>query len=237
MADRNLLPKRPENDNFPMINQRDKDCLSFAVAFAVPNQRAYGYFHPEFCDTSGKLTELGRKQSSQFFSYAKHKEYCDAYRETLTKFLNGDSTRSEAPLLEIDDKRKDNARIALYNKVIKLIEGDGDLDPDTLKIAVDMAKKLSIVADDAEEQVIKPIRVLPTKCKAECRYRAFVETQVLEGRVFDDCSYCRARAYAEEHGFKYDPCKLLDVPQEVIEELDSKNDVRMEDILSGRIDN
>lgn len=207
MADRNLLPKRPENDNFPMINQRDKDCLSFAVAFAVPNQRAYGYFHPEFCDTSGKLTELGRKQSSQFFSYAKHKEYCDAYRETLTKFLNGDSTRSEAPLLEIDDKRKDNARIALYNKVIKLIEGDGDLDPDTLKIAVDMAKKLSIVADDIEVQEA-PRRYLPQRCSS-CDYRSFVESCVETGQVENSCLRCRALDLAKEHGFMYDPKNLL----------------------------
>lgn len=207
MADKNLLPKRPENDNFPMINQRDKDCLSFAVAFAVPNQRAYGYFHPEFCDTSGKLTELGRKQSSQFFSYAKHKEYCDAYRETLTKFLNGDSTRSEAPLLEIDDKRKDNARIALYNKVIKLIEGDGDLDPDTLKIAVDMAKKLSIVADDIEVQEA-PRRYLPQRCSS-CDYRSFVESCVETGQVENSCLRCRALDLAKEHGFMYDPKNLL----------------------------
>lgn len=236
MADKNLLPKRPENDNFPMIDQRDKDCLSYVVAFAVPNQRAYGYFHPEFCDSNGKLTDLGRKQSAQFFSYAKHKEYCDSYRATLQKFLSGDKEKSETHLIAIDDKRKDNARIALYNKVIKLIEGDDDLDPDTLKIAVDMAKKLSIVADDAEEQVIKPLRFLPERCFSGCRYRLFVETAVKGGAVIDECQYCKALAYATENGYKDDATKRLDIPKEVLD-AEPENTVNTLDILSGKVEN
>lgn len=231
-----LLPNRPNPDT-SKIPAADKDLIVYSIAFAIPNQKAFALWHPEFLDSSGKLNKTGRAACTQFFNYSTNREYADSYAAYLKAFLSKkEQPKSETSAI-IDDARKDNARVALYNKVIRLIEGDDELDPDTLKIAVDMAKKLSIVADDAEEQVIKPIRVLPTKCKAECRYRAFVETQVLEGRVFDDCSYCRARAYAEEHGFKYDPCKLLDVPQDVIDELDSKNDVRMEDILSGRIDN
>lgn len=232
-----LLPNRPIPDT-SKIPASDKDMLSYAIAFAIPNQKAFALWHPEFLDSSGKLNKTGRAACTQFFNYSKNREYADSYAAYLKAFLSKkeSSVKSETSAI-IDDARKDNARVALYNKVIRLIEGDDELDPDTLKIAVDMAKKLSIVADDAEEQVIKPIRVLPTKCKSECRYRAFVETQVLEGRVFDDCSYCRARAYAEEHGFKYDPCKLLDVPQEVIDELDSKNDVKLEQILQGKIEN
>lgn len=237
MADERLIPNRPNPDT-SKIPASDKDMLSYAIAFSIPNQKAFALWHPEFLDSSGKLNKTGRAACTQFFNYSKNREYADSYAAYLKAFLSKkeSSVKSETSAI-IDDARKDNARVALYNKVIRLIEGDDELDPDTLKIAVDMAKKLSIVADDTEEQVIKPIRVLLTKCKAECRYRAFVETQVLEGRVFDDCSYCRARAYAEEHGFKYDPCKLLDVPQDVIDELDSKNDVRMEDILSGRVNN
>ena len=231
-----LLPNRPSPDT-SKIPASDKDMLSYAIAFAIPNQKAFALWHPEFLDSSGKLNKTGRAACTQFFNYSKNREYADSYAAYLKAFLSKkeSSVKSETSAI-IDDARKDNARVALYNKVIRLIEGDDELDPDTLKIAVDMAKKLSIVADDTEEQVIKPIRVLPTKCKAECRYRAFVETQVLEGRIFDDCSYCRARAYAEEHGFKYDPCKLLDVPQDVIDELDSKNDVKLEQILQGKIE-
>lgn len=236
MADERLIPNRPIPDD-SKIPAADKDLIVYAIAFAIPNQKAFALWHPEFLDSSGKLNKTGRAACTQFFNYSKNREYADSYAAYLKEFLSKkEQPKSETSAI-IDDARKDNARVALYNKVIRLIEGDDELDPDTLKIAVDMAKKLSIVADDAEEQVIKPIRVLPAKCKAECRYRAFVETQVLEGRVFDDCSYCRARAYAEEHGFKYDPCKLLDVPQDVIDELDSKNDIKLEQILQGKIEN
>lgn len=232
-----LLPNRPIPDT-SKIPASDKDMLSYAIAFSIPNQKAFALWHPEFLDSSGKLNKTGRAACTQFFNYSKNREYADSYAAYLKEFLSKKESgvKPETSAI-IDDARKDNARVALYNKVIRLIEGDDELDPDTLKIAVDMAKKLSIVADDAEEQVIKPIRVLTTKCKAECRYRAFVETQVLEGRIFDDCSYCRARVYAEEHGFIYDPCKLLDVPQDVIDELDSKNDVKLEQILKGEIEN
>lgn len=237
MADERLLPNRPIPDE-SKIPAGDKDMLSYSIAFAIPNQKAFALWHPEFLDSSGKLNKTGRAACTQFFNYSKNREYADSYAAYLKEFLSKKESgvKSETSAI-IDDARKDNARVALYNKVIKLIEGDEDLDPDTLKIAVDMAKKLSIVADDTEEQVIKPIRVIPSRCKTECRYRAFVETQVLEGRIFDDCFYCRARAYAEERGFKYDPCKLLDVPQDVIDELDSKNNVRMEDILNNKIEN
>ena len=232
-----LLPNRPIPDD-SRIPAADKDLIVYSIAFAIPNQKAFALWHPEFLDSSGKLNKTGRAACTQFFNYSKNREYADSYAAYLKAFLSKKESgvKSETSAI-IDDARKDNARVALYNKVIRLIEGDDELDPDTLKIAVDMAKKLYIVADDVEEQVIKPIRVLPTKCKAECRYRAFVETQVLEGRIFDDCSYCRARAYAEEHGFKYDPCKLLDAPQDVIDELDSKNDVKLEQILKGEIEN
>lgn len=235
MAIDSIIPRRPENDDEFRLTKAEKDTLLVKSLLGYSNAVAFALFNPHYCDNDGKLNKAGQTASRQFFSHPKNIEWLESYETTLAKFIEGRGEKTES--IVIDDKRKDNARVALYNKVIRLIEGDDELDPDTLKIAVDMAKKLSIVADDAEEQVIKPIRVLPTKCKSECRYRAFVETQVLEGRVFDDCSYCRARAYAEEHGFKYDPCKLLDVPQEVIDELDSKNDVKLEQILQGKIEN
>lgn len=232
-----LLPNRPIPDD-SRIPAQDKDMLSYAIAFAIPNQKAFALWHPEFLDSSGKLNKTGRAACTQFFNYSKNREYADSYASYLKEFLSKkeSGTKPETSAI-IDDARKDNARVALYNKVIRLIEGDDELDPDTLKIAVDMAKKLSIVADDVEEQVIKPIRVLPSRC-GECRYRIGVESMVLNGHILDMCQWCKARSCAEEHGYRFNDGKdLLEIPKEVIDELESKNNVRMEDILSGRIDN
>lgn len=236
MADERLLPNRPNPDT-SKIPASDKDMIAYMVAFSIPNQKAFALWHPEFLDSSGKLNKTGRAACTQFFNYSKNREYADSYAAYLKEFLSKkERPKSEASAI-IDDARKDNARVALYNKVIRLIEGDDELDPDTLKIAVDMAKKLSIVADDTEEQVIKPVRVLPSRC-GECRYRIGVESMVLNGQMLDMCTYCKCRKIAEEHGYRFNDGKdLLEIPKEVIDELESKNNVKMEDILSGRVEN
>lgn len=236
MAEKNLLPKRPENDSFPMIDQRDKDCLSVSVAFGLPNQRAYGYFHPEFCDSNGKLTDLGKKQSAQFFSYAKHREYCDAYRETLKKFLERKDAEIGSELEELTEERKEKASKLLMLEVIKMIEDGKISDPEFAKLVTDLAIKMKITKEEAE-RIIPPIRVLVERC-SRCRYRIGVESMVLNGQMLDMCAYCKCRKTAEEHGYRFNDGKdLLEIPKEVVEDLESKNDVKMEDILAGRIDN
>lgn len=203
-----IIPKRPENDNFPMIDQRSKDCLSVSVAFNMPNQRAYGYFHPEFCDSNGKLTDLGRKQSAQFFSYAKHKEYCDAYRETLKKFLGGKKDVGETPLLEIDDKRKDNALKSLLNQAMSLVEKGEDLDAESLKTISEIFRKVGLLKEDVEVQEA-PRRYLPERC-GSCLYRSFVESHVESGEIENACLRCKALKVAQENGFVYDEKTLLE---------------------------
>ena len=236
MAIDSLIPRRPQCIE-SKLTVLEKNCIEYAVAFSARNEEAFLLFHPEYITSDGKLSNEGKRRCKDFFSYSKNKEYRDAYAAYLKEFLSKkEQPKSEASAI-IDDARKDNARVALYNKVIRLIDGDDELDPDTLKIAVDMAKKLSIVADDVEEQVIKPIRVLPERC-GSCRMRIFTESMVSEGKVLDMCQWCKARKCAEEHGYRFNDGKdLLEIPKEAIDELESKNNVRMEDILSGRVDN
>lgn len=214
MADERLIPNRPIPDE-SKIPARDKDLLSYAIAFAIPNQKAFALWHPEFLDSSGKLNKTGRAACTQFFNYSKNREYADSYANHLKAFLSKKESgvKSETSAI-IDDARKDNARVALYNKVIRLIEGDDELDPDTLKIAVDMAKKLSIVADDIEAQE-QPRRYIPVRCLTECAYRLFVESNVEGGKIINECDFCRTRKFAEENGWHYDATKNLDLPEEL----------------------
>lgn len=231
-----LLPNRPIPDT-SKIPASDKDMLSYAIAFSIPNQKAFALWHPEFLDSSGKLNKTGRAACTQFFNYSKNREYADSYAAYLKEFLSKKESgvKSETSAI-IDDARKDNARVALYNKVIRLIEGDDELDPDTLKIAVDMAKKLSIVADEVENQEVKPVRFLPERCFSGCRYRLFVENAVKGGSVIDECQYCKALAYATENGYKDDATKRLDIPKEVLD-VEPENTIKTLDILSGKVEN
>lgn len=226
MADERLIPNRPVPDD-SRIPSSDKDLLSYAIAFSIPNQKAFALWHPEFLDSSGKLNKTGRAACTQFFNYSKNREYADNYAAYLKEFLSKkeSSVKSETSAI-IDDARKDNARIALYNKVIRLIEGDDELDPDTLKIAVDMAKKLSIVADDIVEQEA-PRRYLPERCSA-CSYRSFVESNVEGGKIINECDFCRTRRFAEDNGWHYNPTKNLDLPEELTNQNKQNNETDME---------
>lgn len=235
MAIDSLIPRRPQCID-SKLTVLEKNCIEYAAAFSAKNEEAFLLFHPEYITSDGKLSNEGKRRCKDFFSYSKNKEYRDAYTAYLKEFLNKKEQHKSETSAIIDDARKDNARVALYNKVIRLIEGDDELDPDTLKIAVDMAKKLSIVADDAEEQVIKPIRFLPERCFSDCRYRLFVENAVKGGSVIDECQYCKALAYATENGYKDDATKRLDIPKEVLD-AEPENTVKTLDILSGKIEN
>lgn len=225
---------RPANNDDFKQAKAEKDMMSYIALYGCSNSAAYALFNRHLLDKNGKLNKAGQSECRMFFSHPNNIAYMEAMRAHLGALTKGTVkvTADDA----LTDSRKDNALKALVNRALSLMEKGEDLDPETIKLIADIAVKLKLIKED-EEQQIKPVRVLMARCKSECRYRAFVETLKLENRVFDDCEYCRARAYAEERGFKYDPCKLLDVPQDVIEELDSKNDVRMEDILNNKIEN
>lgn len=235
MAQESLIARRPAKDSqFAGIRAGDKDCLSVSVAFGWPNEKVFAMFHPEFIGENGRLTKTGKTQCAQFFAYAKHREYMDAYRETIAKDSGYNAESGED--LAIDDSRKDKAMKSYFNKVLNLLNKGAELDPDTLKVTTEILKKIGWLKEDGE-RVVSPVRILPALCKKECRYRKFVETAKMEGDLIDDCDYCKARKFAEEHGFVYDPCTVLDLPEEVIKEIDSRNEIKLLDVLDGKVEN
>lgn len=230
-----LLPNRPIPDD-SRIPAADKDMLSYSIAFAVPNQKAFALWHPEFLDSSGKLNKTGRAACTQFFNYAKNREYADAYKRTLAEFLEKKDTEIGDELEELTEERKEKASKLLMLEVIKMIEAGKISDPEFAKLVTDLAIKMKLTKDEVE-RIVPPIRVLVERC-SRCRYRIGVESMVLNGEMLDMCAYCKCRKIAEEHGYRFNDGKdLLDIPKEIIDELESKNNVKMEDILSGRVDN
>lgn len=235
MATDRIIPNRPIPDE-SKIPAADKDLISYVVAMGVPNQVAYARFHPEFLDASGKLNKTGRGACTQFFTYAKNKEYADAYRRTLTEFLGRKDAEIVDELEELTEERKEKASKLLMLEVIKMIEAGKISDPEFAKLVTDLAIKMKITKEDVE-RIIAPIRVLMTRC-SECRYRIGVESMVLNGQMLDMCAYCKCRKIAEEHGYRFNDGKdLLEIPKEFIDELESKNNVKLEDVLSGKIEN
>ena len=207
MADtERLLPNRPSPDT-SKIPASDKDMLSYAIAFAIPNQKAFALWHPEFLDSSGKLNKTGRAACTQFFNYSKNREYADSYAAYLKEFLSGDKEKSEAHLIEVDESRKDKALKSLLNQAMSMVESGDTLDPDTLKVLTEIFKKLGILKDEVEVQEL-PRRYIPVRC-GECDYRSFVESYVETGQIENSCLRCKALDLAKEHGFRYDSKNLL----------------------------
>lgn len=232
MAD---IPLRPKEFDSKSIRKADADCLTYAAIFGCKNEDAFARFHPEYLDGAGRLNESGRKACRQFFIYAKNKQYLDDYRATLDEFcMRKGSAKSE--VVSIDDSRKDRALKSLLNQAMLLVEGSTELDADTIKLCSDIFTKLGLVKSE-EEREIRPLRFLPSRC-GECRYKAFVESAVAGKDVIDCCIYCKCRKIAEDNGYRFNDGKdLLEIPEDVIKELESKNDVKLEDIISGRVQN
>lgn len=229
-----LLPNRPNPDT-SKIPASDKDMLSYAIAFAIPNQKAFALWHPEFLDSSGKLNKTGRAACTQFFNYSKNREYADSYTAYLKEFLNVDKGKGETHLIEVDESRKDKALKSLLNQAMSMVESGDTLDPDTLKVLTEIFKKLGILKDEVEQE-IRPVRFLPERCFSGCRYRLFVENAVKGGAVIDECQFCKALAYATENGYKDDATKRLDIPKEVLD-VEPENTIKTLDILSGKVEN
>ena len=211
------LPNRPNPDT-SKIPASDKDMLSYAIAFSIPNQKAFALWHPEFLDSSGKLNKTGRAACTQFFNYSKNREYADSYAAYLKEFLNGDKGKGETHLIEVDESRKDKALKSLLNQAMSMVESGDTLDPDTLKVLTEIFKKLGILKDEVEVQE-SPRRYLPCRC-GECDYRSFVESYIETGQIENSCLRCKALDLAKEHGFRYDPKDLLEPIKESSDESD-----------------
>lgn len=233
MADERLIPNRPIPDT-SKIPASDKDMIAYMVAFNIPNQKAFALWHPEFLDSSGKLNKTGRAACTQFFNYAKNREYADAYKRTLAEFLERKDSNVNIDA-ELSEDRIDNAYKNLLRLAIEDLEKGNVVDNDTYKLYMELFKKLGRFKDDVEQE-IKPLRFLPERCFSGCRYRLFVENAVKGGSVIDECQYCKALDYATENGYKDDSTKRLDIPQEVLE-AEPENTVKTLDILSGKIEN
>lgn len=233
------IPLRAKNEAEYPLKKIDKEIVAYAVLFGADNQTAFMRFHPEYMTTDGKtMNNAGKVASRQFWSWGKVKDYRTAYESDVQEFLNGRKKTSVAVPEDngSSDKRKDRAIRKLVSDCLDAIENNAALDPETLKDFVTMAKALGVLKDE-EEQQIRPIRVLPSTCR-ECRYKAFVESAVSNNDAIDCCAWCKARKVAEENGYRFNDGKdLLEIPQEIITELESKNDVKLTDILNGLVQN
>lgn len=202
---------RPENDSEFSQKNRDKNMMSYMVLFGVSQNEAYLLFHPDLTNLATKrITSEGAEECRQFFAKQTNKDYVKAFKETLNKRLSGLDLEIDSDT--ISDKRKDDAVKSLLDKIMTLVEGPGDLDPEILKIAGELFRKVGLLKDEVE-QTEPPRRYLPVRCLSECQYRAFCEKAIENGEIENECLYCKALKIAQEHGYHYDPTTNLCIPK------------------------
>lgn len=159
--------------------------MSYVVAMAVPNEVAFGRWHPEFLDTMGRLNKAGKQACGQFFRYNKNRDYMEAYRATLEAALGRRKAPSEGKAatsaVEVSESRTDRAVKKLVSDVLASIEANDDLNPEVLKDFVDVARKLGVLKDEEQAQE-PPRRYLPETC-SRCRYRIFIEENIRNGNI------------------------------------------------------
>lgn len=202
-----IIPLRPKEDNL-VIPKSDKDLLTYYVLFGCDNQTAFLRFHPEFDDGKGKLNTAGKKDCRQFFSYARNKEYLDAYRTTLIEYGTG---VEDDNIEDMSDERKNRALSMLLHNAMRIVETNSKLTPDELKTVSEIFKKVGLLKDENGKQIEAPRRYLPERCYAECQYRRFVEEAMENGDIVSDCDFCKTRKFAESHGWKFDPTSNLEL--------------------------
>lgn len=213
MAER-LIPNRPDPDKHT-IPAVDKDLIVYAVSLGIPNDVAFLRFHPEYAGADGGLTIQGKKRSKDFWQYAKNRNFKDDYTKFLKDWLSGKggTDNDDDGIAEISEDKKRTTITKMLNQLVKLI-GSGDLTGEDLKTYSEIMKKVGWLKDEVEQEE-PPRRYLPAWCYSECQYRLFVETNIENGSIVNECDYCRTRRFAEENGWRFDPTKNLELPEEL----------------------
>ena len=209
------IPLKAKNDEeFTTLKKGEKEIIVYAVLCNVDNQTAFLRYNPHYAMVIGKntpkftLNDEGKRQCKNFWSYPKVRAYRESYENTLAEFLGRKSAPKSEIIGEIDESRKDKALKSLLNQAMSLVEGSGDLDAETLKIAAEIFKKVGLLKDEVEQQEA-PRRYLPQRC-SQCDYRSFVESYVETGEIENACLRCKALKVAQEQGFRYNPTNLLE---------------------------
>lgn len=231
-----IVPIRPKYKRYS-LSKEQQDCLTYYVLMGCTKQDAFLLFFPEFLKydgsgrvLKGKLTKAGEQYCKQFFATAEVNDYIRDYKKTFEEKETSENIGEDDR-----EKRAGEAVKKFTNKIVDKMGGDFET-VDEMDAIAKLADRVGVL-DDKEKAEMKPIRFLPSRC-GECRYRIGVESMVLNGQMLDMCAYCKCRKIAEEHGYRFNDGKdLLEIPKEVIEDLESKNNVRMEDILSGKCPN
>lgn len=202
-----IIPIRPKYKRYS-LSKEQQDCLTYYVLMGCTKQDAFLLFFPEFLKydgsgrvLKGKLTKAGEQYCKQFFATAEVNDYIRDYKKTFEEKETSENTG------EIDrEKRANEARQKFTDTIMDKMVGNFET-VDEMDAVAKMADRVGMF-ENKEKVEEKPRRYLVETCSA-CSYRLFVESNIEQGNIENECLRCKALEIAKEHGFRYDPKTLL----------------------------
>lgn len=195
------IPMRPKDKRRYDLTDREKDCIVWYVLSNCKKEDAYLIFvRPDLSISKQNL----KIATSQFFASADVRNFMSSYRNTL----EGASPSKEQDVTSEDrEKRAVDAVKNFTDKIVEKMSGDFE-NIDDMDAVAKLADRVGVL-DDKKKIEEKPRRYLPETC-SKCSYRVFVESNIEQGKIENECDRCRTRKFAEEHGWKYDATKNLE---------------------------
>lgn len=202
-----IVPIRPKYKRYS-LSKEQQDCLTYYVLMGCTKQDAFLIFFPEFLKydgsgrvLKGKLTKAGEQYCKQFFATAEVNDYIRDYKKTFEEKETSENIGEDDR-----EKRAGEAVKKFTDKIVDKMGGDFET-VDEMDAIAKLADRVGVL-DDKEKVEEKPRRYLPETCSS-CSYKVFVESNIEQGNIENECLRCKALDIAKEHGFRYDPKTLL----------------------------
>lgn len=165
---KSIIPLRPEGFSSSLKQAQQSALTWFVLSGCSRNEAFITFARPDMADKMSKAAV--DDYAKQFFATKEAKDYIEAYKKTLDKFLHpaAKPTPERAASLE---ERKARAKTKAMEFAMSLADNiEQAEDPETVLKLMD---KVGLLDGDEEAEEL-PRRYLPVTC-SECAYRKFVE--------------------------------------------------------------
>lgn len=196
------LPLRPKNQKKYNLSDNEMNSLVWYTLSGCKREEAFMLFvRPDLSISRQNLV----KATNQFFAMFDVRDFLNEYNKTLSDFY----TNKEKPR-ESKQSREDrvgNAVKKFTDKVMDAMDDADSIEISEMDTLAKLADRVGILGKN-EEVEEKPRRYLPETC-SWCSYRKFVEDEMSQGNLYDECIHCKTRRFAESKGWVFDATKNI----------------------------
>lgn len=196
------LPLRPKNQKKYNLSDNEMNSLVWYTLSGCKREEAFMLFvRPDLSISRQNLV----KATNQFFAMFDVRDFLNEYNKTLLDFYSNKEKPRESKQSRED--RVGNAVKKFTDKVMDAMDDADSIEISEMDTLAKLADRVGILGKN-EEVEEKPRRYLPETC-SWCSYRKFVEDEMSQGNLYDECSHCKTRSFAESKGWVFDATKNI----------------------------